>query len=308
MSSFPFTNLPIELQLLVWHHARASVGQVITGDLNCFTKTLIIRSHNIDRLKEYVKLLSICHISREEALRERPVFFFNSGIFSFSTRLGRSDPSFSWGTAGKRFLAIKQWPFGYAFAGIVIHIGDVGAFPPGAVPLAYRCDVVGKLLVHFFGGGIRRLHLHGRNVWQSAGGRETPISWRTDKPVHTTFCDANALRLLVPALGWNDVGLAELVEVVRQDVHGGTSQNVAQPITVGPDDRGNLVACETLVGVVRHMRAHFPDLEYVSLLSLNVPPSVDKTSADKTSADKSAVDNTAFNDTADDNTAVDSTA
>lgn len=307
MSSFPFNKLPIELQLLVWHHARASVGQVITGDLAYSTKTLTIHAHNIDRLKEYVKLLSICHISREEALRDRPIFLLEDTDLLFSTMLALGHLLPDLPESAKRSLAIKHWPFGYVFADILIELIELSMHTREAAPLAQRCAVVGELLVHFFGGGIRRLHLYGGDEWPT--GRRS-LSWRTDKPVHTTFCDANARRFLVPALDPDNSQLAELREVVRQDVHGETSQNVAHPITVNqnPHGPGYLADRDTLVNLVKHMRANLPDLEYISLLSLNVPTSVDKTSADKTSADKSAVDNTAFNDTADDNTAVDNTA
>lgn len=106
MSSFQFNKLPVELQKLVWHHARASVGQVIIGELNYSTKTLTIRSNNIDRLTEYIRLLFICHISRQEALRDRPVFLVDNGDFLFADGLDWSNLSGPWDSA-HRCLAIK---------------------------------------------------------------------------------------------------------------------------------------------------------------------------------------------------------
>lgn len=282
MSSFQFNKLPVELQKLVWHHARASVGQVIIGELNYSTKTLTIRSNNIDRLTEYIRLLFICHISRQEALRDRPVFLVDNGDFLFADGLDWSNLSGPWDSA-HRCLAIKYWPFGYMFADILIEVGDAGAHTTGATLLERRCDVVGEVLVHFFGGAIRRLQLYWGESWEPTGARRTRILLRTDKPVHTTFRDAHARRFLVPALDRDDDSeLDQLREVVRQDVHGEASQNVAQPITADRHVRCYFVERETLVNLVKHMRAHLPDLEYVSPLSWNLPPSVEKTSADKT--------------------------
>lgn len=283
MSSFPFNKLPIELQLLVWHHARASVGQVITGDLDYLMKTITIRVHNVDCLTGYRRLLSICHISREEALRDRPVFFLEDGDqVSFSTGLNLShlpNPSDS----TQRSLAIKHWPFGYMFADILIEVNDTGACMPDTAILASRCDFVAKVLVHFFGGSIRRLHLYWGGSWEPTGARRTRLLLRTDKPVHTTSRDAKARRFLVPALDREDDSeLDELREVVRQDVHCETSQNFAQPITPDRYVQCYFVERETLVDLVKHMRAHLPDLEHVSLFSWNLRPSVEDTSAAKT--------------------------
>jgi hypothetical protein len=259
MGSFPFDKLPVELQLMVWQHARASIGQVITGDLDLSATTPYIRGQNINRVLNCIRLFSICHNSRQEVLRNPPVLIVEHPD---CRRLDYRDPTYA-----AKPLTIKHWDFGRVFTDIAFDLCLLGWAPdPERVTERYRqrqssTEFVRKALLVLFGATIRRLHVYGGDHW------ETP-----EKALHSsqvTFPDSDALHFMIPGMGTKGLG-----EVARRDANGVTALNsIADPLALSDDFRGRgdcLWFCdrrETLVSLVSGMRPYFPDLEYVSLLS-----------------------------------------
>lgn len=115
MASFAFTRLPVELQLMVWEYARASIEpQAITGELDLSTTPLSVRGQNVARVKEYIRLFSICHNSRQEVLRNPPVLILESPD---CRRLDYPDPAYD-----AKPLTIKHWHFGRVFTDIAFDL------------------------------------------------------------------------------------------------------------------------------------------------------------------------------------------
>lgn len=264
MPSFAFNRLPVELQLMVWQHARASIGpQAITGDLDLSTTTLSIRAQNVARLKDYIRLFSICHNSRQEVLRNPPVLIVEDPS---CRELDYPDPAYD-----AKPLSIKHWDFGRVFTDIAFDLCLLQWVPEPAEgerertpELQSRPDFVRKALLDLCGRTIRRLHVYGGDIW-------VPISITPRRLSSATFCDSGALHIKVPEMGSTGLG-----EVARQDMNGVTSLNdmhVAEQLALSNDLnlRGDCDwSCdrrETLVNLVTGTGPDSPDLEYVSLLA-----------------------------------------
>jgi len=260
MSSFAFNKLPVELQLLVWQYAIADIDQVIAGDLDLSTTTLSLRGQNIDHANDYLRLLSIRHLSRQEVLRSPPVFMVEHPTLPY---LSDAD------SAG--CLAIKHWHFGGVFTDILLDIAHLVGHTHGPAKKDPGPDLVGKTLLFLFGPTIRRVHVWGGDQWHSFPTPTTPpheshLSSATGMPVPTTFRDADALHFLIAEPGHTPV--SELRETLRQRIHGERSQNIARPDTFNIYFGGPyLIQRETLVDLVTPMGSYLPDLEYVSLMS-----------------------------------------
>lgn len=264
MASFAFNRLAVELQLMVWERARTSIGpQAITADLNLSTTTLCFRGQNVARVKDYIRLFSICHSSRQEVLRNPPVLILESPD---CRRVDYPNPDYD-----AKPLTIKYWGFGRVFTDIAFDLCLLEWVPEPegereGTPEPQSCpDFVRKALVDLFGTTIRRLHVYGEDIWYPMS--TTP---RRRLPSTTvTFCDSGAIHFIVPGMGSRKLG-----EVARRDMSGVTSLNNTAVSLVLGDNFSLRGAChctfdrrESLVNLVTGMGPYFPGLEYVSLLA-----------------------------------------
>lgn len=259
--SFPFDKLPVELQLLVWQYAIADLAPVMAGDLNLSTTTLCLRGRSIDYAKDYLRLLSTCHLSRYEVFRNPPIFMVEAPDI----------PYFSNEDTTAR-VAVKSWHFGGMFTDILLDASHLGGLSNDEVGPGH--DVVGEVLLSFFGPKIRRVHLFAGHHWNSYS--ILPQESRLSSAIPTTFRDDDALHFRI-----DDPDCAvplELRETTRQRIHGERSRNVAWPVTSDMFFDGNyLVRPEDLVDLVTGIGAYLPRLEYVSLVLWTLPGTVGKT-------------------------------
>lgn len=152
--SFPFNKLPVELQLMVWHHARSDIDQVIAGDLELSTTTLFLRGQNIDHAKDYLRLLSTCHLSRQEVLCNPPVFMVEEPDLWYLCNV----------PGAVECLTIKHWHFGGVFTDILIDHVHLDGLSEGQINPGHA-DLVGKTLLFLFGPTVRRVHLWSGDEW-----------------------------------------------------------------------------------------------------------------------------------------------
>lgn len=223
MASFAFTRLPVELQLMVWEYARASIEpQAITGELDLSTTPLSVRGQNVARVKEYIRLFSICHNSRQEVLRNPPVLILESPD---CRRLDYPDPAYD-----AKPLTIKHWHFGRVFTDIAFDLCLLEWVPEPAgdsereqhpEPQSHP-DLVRKALLDLFGTTIRRLHVYGGDIWY-------PMSTTPRRLPSTTFCDSSAIHFIIPGMGSRRLG-----GVARRDMSSVTSlNNTAESLALG---------------------------------------------------------------------------
>lgn len=166
--TFPFNKLPVEMQLLVWQYAIADLAQVLGGDLDLSTSILHLRGQNIDHAKDYLRLLSTCHLSRNEVLRSPPVFMVEDIGFPYLRDADIDD----------EYLAIKSWHFPGMFTDILLNVCHI----PGGLSnegLGPGPDVVGEILPSLFGPKIRRVHIFAGDHWDDdpTPPPENRLSW-----------------------------------------------------------------------------------------------------------------------------------
>ncbi|KAK1831472.1 hypothetical protein QBC39DRAFT_92169 [Podospora conica] len=276
--TFPFNRLPAELQIMVWHYARADIPPVIAAQLCIYEPpTLSFSREDVDAIKDYVRLLSTCYTSRREALRSPPAI-----LLGFDYRL----PT--------RKLTVPRIhmtnPFFAHFCKDVIFEGAVifsplffrKDFPEPRERIEYLC----RAMENFFGPGVRRFHLF--TPTQVGLPNNAPKFARICLPEAPTFREEDAKHFLNDTFRFR-TWQYELREVVREHRDGviskkkqdtpaaGPIEGAADPIEGAADPIEAEVWDPSLIddvedpkfyldGFSKIMPSHFPDLEYVSFL------------------------------------------
>ncbi|KAK1831471.1 hypothetical protein QBC39DRAFT_382350 [Podospora conica] len=267
MPTFPFNKLPAELQREVWKQARANIG-VITGDLEFNPTDLTVWGDSVQRLKDFMALLSTCVTSRQEALR-RPLVFIAQDPECLDLEY--------YGGSLIAPVSIKSGGLVGLFSDIVLDVCLISWWNPVNGQYSHSSDRVRDAILNFFGSGIRRVHVYGREPTESIARRlkGPPLAEAAtvtgecvnQREGFTTFPDADALHFFIP--GCDPLGLRE---VFRQDVHCVPSMNAGYMFDDQEDLPVYLFCHKCPEGALEHfipkISPHLPDFEYASLVAV----------------------------------------